>query len=80
MAEIFCLTRESNIFDQIVPDQDDLFLGPGDGPVEGHAPPKGGQAWYTKHVSKSSVYFPYLRHLFFVIDTWYPHYTGTQLL
>ena len=54
MAESLCLTRESNTFDQIVPDQDDIFL---DGP-DGHAPPpEGSQAWYTKHVSKSSVSF-----------------------
>ena len=52
MAEGLCLSRDSNIFDQIVPDQDDLFLGPvaGEGP-EGSAP-KRSQPWLTKqHVS-----------------------------
>ena len=52
MAESLCLTRDSNIFDQIVPDQDDLFLGPtaGEGP-EGPAP-KRSQPWLIKqHVS-----------------------------
>ena len=53
MAEGLCLTGDSNIFDQIVPDQDDLFLGPvaAEGP-EGPAP-KRSQPWFTKHVSIS---------------------------
>ena len=54
MAEGLCLTGDSNIFDQIVPDQDDLFLGPvaAEGP-EGPAP-KRSQPWFIKHVSISN--------------------------
>ncbi len=42
MAEGFCATtRDSSVYDQIVPDQDELFFGPSaaDGPEGASAPP-----------------------------------------